>query len=428
MKLPLVPGRRPTSNHQQQQQQQQQQREPSKLQTRRYSCGYAGDKTSGNSQRKEGATCQGRRRGSFGRMTNDGGTYPEASAKTLENASLRRQASDTSLAESSSSGSSGGGRLSSSSTAALDPVILPSPSSRRRACALPHRSTSASDLSGGRHQQGHGQPRTRPSLVNHSFQSSIRHEGGCERSQSLGQLLSKRCGGLKDLGGRSGCHSRSYRSLANTADKRDSDSRRTLESNQSCSSAASTGAATTTLASAAPMLVLPAVLAAVSSTTYVSSMAANVYDITPPKRSLARRSDPSVVEVTVHSPTTPSRRTTTLKSLPTGTPSPAQPPLRVRAGAAGGSNLHADPPEQQLYSRSYDPTRLPLYGSLRLRNRRSTCCRRRGSAIQDVLEDCEAAERLRREMLRMEKEVDEQEEEDDDDAQALSASLRVFLL
>jgi hypothetical protein len=419
MKLPLVSGRRPTPNQQRQQ-------NPSKLQTRRYSCGYAGDKTSGNCLRKNGAVRQGRK-GNVGRVTNDGGMYPEASAEALDSASLRRQASDTSLAESSSSGSGGGGgRLSSSSTSALDPVIFPSPRRGRPSSASPHCSTSASDRTAGRHQQGPDQPRTRQSLANRSFQSSTRHEGGYERSQSLGQLLSKRCGGLKDLGGRSGSHARSYRSLVNITDKRDSDnSRRTHGSNQSCSSAASTGAATTTLASATPMLLLPAVLAAVSSTTYASSMAANVYDITPPKRSLARRSDTSVVEVTVHSPTIPSRRTAPLKSHSTGPPSPTPPPISYQAGAAGGSNRHADPPQQQLHGRSYDPTRLPLYGSLRLHSRRSTCCRRRGSAIHDVLEDCEAAERLRREMLRMEKE-DEQEE--DDDAQALSASLREFLL
>jgi hypothetical protein len=101
------------------------------------------------------------------------------------------------------------------------------------------------------------------------------------------------------------------------------------------------------------------------------------------------------------------------------------------APGRGAAEMIRGPP------RSYDPTGLPTYDSLRKASRHRRCRRRRGTAIQDVLEDCEAAERLRKGLVLLEGhesdggggggETNASEWTDSIDARAMSRSLRHFL-
>jgi hypothetical protein len=369
-----------------------------KLQTKRYSsCDYpSGQATAPYSLNPGPASGMG------GPITSDNRTpSAAAAAAATPRGFLRRQASDTSLADSSSWASS---------LSTVDPVLTPSGATGGRASS-PGIMSSDSDR-GTRGSDDERRPSPR---------APRRRQETYERSQSLGNLFSR-----TRLGG-SETRARSYRSLVDT-DKSQEDTdhhRRAPASNTTAAASFPASAGSTAAGSFAT--VLPAVLPA----SY-----ANVYDITPPRRPLARRWEHSVVEVTVHSPTTPSRDrrlSARMKNDFPPFPLPPHPPSRRRVGSdhapgRGAAEMISGPP------RSYDPTGLPTYDSLR-KDSRHRRCRRRGTAIQDVLEDCEAAERLRKGLVLLEGhesdgggETNASEWTDSDDARAMSRSLCQFLL
>ena len=115
--------------------------------------------------------------------------------------------------------------------------------------------------------------------------------------------------------------------------------------------------------------------------------------------------------------------------MPIHVPHPRRRESNTQGGAIDGGGGHG-PADRQPHS--YDPTRLPLYESLRRDSHSNRRCRRRGSAIRDVLEDCEAAERLRKNLL-LENETSDDEnlmllsDRMGSDTKALSRSLREFL-
>jgi hypothetical protein len=371
-----------------------------KLQTKRYSsCDYpSGQATAPYSLNQGPASGMG-----GGRLTSDNRTpSAAAAAAATPRAFLRRQASDTSLADSGSW---------SSSLSTLDPVLTPSGAAGRRASS-PGMSSDSDRGTRGSDDERRPSPRA-PSHRQETY----------ERSQSLGKLLSR-----TRLGG-SETRARSYRSVVDIdKSNEDTDRRRAPASNTPAAASFPASAGSTAAGSFATML--PAVLPA----SY-----ANVYDITPPRRSLARRWEHSVVEVTVHSPTTPShdrRLSARMRNDFPQVPLPPRPPSRFRMGSdpapgRGAAEMISGPP------RSYDPTGLPTYDSLRKESRHRRC-RRRGTAIQDVLEDCEAAERLRKGLVLSEGhesdggggggETNASEWTDSDDARSMSRSLCQFLL